>query len=263
MSNRPIGSLPSQMISAYSRIQVPLDAPQSPVFACVQKYACQTPGYGSGQADRMAYKDRLLGAIGGGRGLATNHLTPSAFVGVFSGKGTMDNIGICLALAARHRIFHHHPHRDSFTEAGMTMEQRLQKVANAYIGLDCNGFVGNWAIYNVVPGASASHLPLDWLQGRRIRSNYSEISPYDIVVWANGFHIAMIERLGLIDSSKFSMGVVLAESSSGGMLLHPTTKLTRSSHDVAAASGPWRTHFSLANDIHGNMPVVIASMAKN
>ena len=95
------------MIAAYGRIVVQLDAPLVSIIVNVQKYACQTPGYGTGQADRMAFKDRLLGAIGGVRGIVREGMTASGFVGVFSGKGTMDDIAKCLRLAARHRIFHH------------------------------------------------------------------------------------------------------------------------------------------------------------
>ena len=263
MANLPAGSLPSQMIAAYSRIVVPLDPPFTPVTVSVQKYACQHPGYGGGQVERMAFKDRLLGAIGGGRGLSVNRLTASAFVGVFSGKGSMDEIATCLALAARHNVFHHRPHNLTFAESGLTLNQRLQKVADDYIGLDCNGFVGNWAIYNAVAGASASHLPLDWISGRRVRTTLAAIEQYDIVAWANGNHIGMIETVGALGAKATSMDVVLAESSKGGMLTHPGSHITFNARAVPAARGPWQTHFSLQNDIHGNMPVVIASMARN
>ena len=95
------------MIAAYSRITVHLDAPLISVQVNVQKYACQHPGYETGQAVRMQYKDRLLGAIGGGRGIAQNGMTASRFVGVFSGKNTTDDIATCMRLDVRHRIFHH------------------------------------------------------------------------------------------------------------------------------------------------------------
>lgn len=164
MPNLPSSSLPSSMIAAYSRITVQLDAPLISVPVNVQKYACQHPGYGTGQAERMQYKDRLLGAIGGGHGIVANGMTASRFVGVFSGKGTMDDIATCMRLAVRHRIFHHA--RTIAADAQLPYQRLLQRVAGDYVGLDCNGFVGNWAIYNAVPGASASHYPLDWLSGR-------------------------------------------------------------------------------------------------
>lgn len=262
MPNQPGGSLPSQMIDAYARIQVSLDPPFSPVTVRVQKYACQHPGYGQGQAERMAYKDRLLGAIGGVRGIAPAGLTTSGFVGVFSGKGTMDEIAGCLALAARHGIYSHLNQPAGFAQAGQSTAQLLQGVADAYIGLDCNGFVGNWAIYNVVPGASASYLPLDWLSGRRLRNSLAEIRPYDVVVWANGNHIAIIESVGFVPENGNTLLVLLAESSTGGMLTHPATRITFRTTPTAAARGPWQTHFSLQNDIHGDTPVLIASMAR-
>lgn len=259
MSNRPSSSLPSSMIAAYSRITVQLDAPLISVPVAVQKYACQHPGYGGGQAERMQYKDRLLGAIGGGRGIAQNGMSASDFVGVFSGKGTMDDIATCLKLAVRHRIFHHA--RTLATDAQLPYQRLLQRVADDYIGLDCNGFVGNWAIYNAVPRASASYLPLDWLAGRAARLTLADVQRFDVVVWASGNHIGMVETVGSLAADGRSLSVGFAESSSGGMRLHAGTQLTLLQRPAATPRG-MAAPFSLHNDIHGNDAVVIVSMAQ-
>jgi hypothetical protein len=247
------------MIAAYSRINVQLDAPLISVSVNVHKYACQHPGYGTGQVERMQYKDRLLGAIGGGRGIAQNGMTASRFVGVFSGKGTMDDIATCMRLAVRHRVFHHT--RTLATDAQLPFQWLLQRVADDYVGLDCNGFVGNWAIYNAVPGASASHFPLDWLSGRAARRTLAEIQPFDVVVWASGNHIGMVETVGNLstDGSKRSIG--FAESSRGGMLLHAGTEISLLRSPTATPRGT-AAPFSLHNDIHGNDAVAIVSMAR-
>lgn len=259
MVNRPSSSLPSSMISAYSRITVQLDAPLISVPVTVQKYACQHPGYGTGQVERMQYKDRLLGAIGGGRGIAQNGMTASRFVGVFSGKGTMDDIATCMRLAVRHRIFHHI--RTLAADAQMPYQRLLQRVADDYLGLDCNGFVGNWAIYNAVPGASASHLPLDWLSGRTARTTLAEIQPYDVVVWASGVHIGMVETVGNLSADNRKRSVDFAESSRGGMLLHAGTEISLLRTPTATPRG-MAARFSLHNSIHRNDAVVIVSMAR-
>ena len=259
MSNRPSSSLPSSMIAAYSRINVQLDAPLMSVSVTVQKYACQHPGYGTGQAERMQYKDRLLGAISGGRGIAANGMTASRFVGVFSGKGTMDDIATCMRLAVRHRIFHHA--RTLVADAHLPYQSLLQRVADDYVGLDCNGFVGNWAIYNAVPGASASHFPLDWLAGRTARRTLAELQQYDVVVWAGGTHIGTIESLGNMATDGRSRTVGFAESSRGGMVLHAGTEISLLRTPAATPRG-MAAPFSLHNDIHSHDAVVIVSMAR-
>jgi hypothetical protein len=262
MPNQPASSLPSSTIDAYGRVLVQLDAPLISVTVSVQRYACQTPGYGTGQVDRMTYKDRLLGAIGGVRGIAREGMTVSGFVGVFSGKGTMDDIARCLRVAARHRIFHHT--RPALPQsAQIAYQSALQGVVDAYIGMDCNGFVGNWAIYNSVPGASASFLPLDWLSGRAQRMSLSEIQPYDIAVWASGVHIGMIESVTALAPGARSRDVGFAESSSGGMRMRTGTQIKLASTPTNAARGGWRTSFLLKNEIHHDSPVVIASMARS
>lgn len=259
MPNSPSSSLPSSMIAAYSRITVPLDAPLISAQVTVQKYACQHPGYGTGQGERMQYKDRLLGAIGGGRGISQNGMTASRFVGVFSGKGTMDDIATCMRLAVRHRIFHHA--RTIAADAPLPYQRLLQRVADDYIGLDCNGFVGNWAIYNSVPGASASHFPLDWLSGRVPRRTLADLQQYDVVVWAGGTHIGMIETLGSLAADGRSRSVDFAESSRGGMVLHRGTQISLLRTAAATPRG-MAAPFSLHNDIHGHDAVVIVSMAR-
>ena len=259
--NQPSCSLPSAMIAAYGRIVVQLDAPLNSIIVNVQKYACQTPGYGTGQADRMAFKDRLLGAIGGVRGIVREGMTASGFVGVFSGKGTMDEIAKCLRLAARHRIFHH-ARPIPAQNAPLAYQQLLQGVVDAYIGMDCNDFVGNWAIYNAVPSASASLLPLDWLVGRTQRTSLADIQPYDIVVWATGVHIGMVESVAPVSSDGKSRDIGFAESSQGGMRMRTGTRIKLASHPVAAARGGWRTSFLLHNQIHNDNAVVIASMGR-
>ena len=259
MPNRPSSSLPSSMIAAYSRITVQLDAPLISVQVNVQKYACQHPGYGTGQAERMHYKDRLLGVIGGGRGIAQNGMTPSRFVGVFSGKGTMDDIATCMRLAVRHRIFHHT--RTIAADGLLPYQLLLQRVADDYVGLDCNGFVGNWAIYNAVPGASASHFPLDWLSGRTARRTLADIQPFDVIVWASGNHIAMVETVANLSAEGRSRTVGCAESSRGGMVLHAGTQISLL-RTLAATPRGMAAPFSLHNDIHGQDAVVIVSMAR-
>jgi hypothetical protein len=257
MPNEPRGSLPSQMISAYASIQVPLMV-GPPVTVSVQRYACQHPGYGTGQTERMQIKDRLLGAIGGVRGLGNRQMTPSQFVGVFSGKGTIADIARCLSWMSELRIFHHI--RSSRTDETLPMQTRLQRVCDDYIGLDCNGFVGNWAIYNRVANASASHAPLDWLGSRTIRTSIDQIAQYDVVVWAGGTHIGMVEFI--TSTAETSATVSFAESSRGGMLIHAGTTLTTLRAPQQSARGNHMAHFRLDNDIHRNDNVVIASMAR-
>ncbi|MBL8311456.1 MAG: hypothetical protein JNL19_13610 [Burkholderiales bacterium] len=255
----PANSLPSGMIDAYRRIQVALPGGRSARVA-VQRYACQHVGYGTGQSERMAIKDRVLGAMGGTRRLAQFGLTASSFVGVFSGKGSMDDIATCLAFMAERRIFHHQ--RNLPGDDQRPLPDLLQRVADNYLGLDCNGFVGNWAVYNGVTGASVNHYPIDWLTGRTVRRTLAEIQAYDIAVWANGTHIGMVESVAAPAAGATRLTVNFAESSRGGMLNHVGTEISALRTAVETARGHFQAHFSLRNDIHGAGNVVIASMLR-
>jgi hypothetical protein len=240
---------PSQMRERYRNIAVTLDPPRMPVNVSVTRYACQVAGYGTGQQERVAYKNRLYRAsrsdlLG---------MDPPDMVDVFTGKGTVESIQKCLRLAARHRIyFHEGP--DAGPGEGLSDQDGIHRVVDQYIGLDCNGFVGNWAMAAGVRGATAQRAPLDWLSHGRVRRTLDEIRAGDVIVWHSGTHIAAVES-----TYAFTTGptprrdMYVVESSTGGVQAHAYV-LTTVEHaaTVERYGHTYTTNFTGSTGIHGS-----------
>ncbi|MBZ5626409.1 MAG: hypothetical protein LAQ69_48170 [Acidobacteriia bacterium] len=73
---------------------------------------------------------------------------------------------------------------------------RLQFICDTYLGVDCNGFVGNYARLLGVPDADPELPPPGWLTigTKNLRESPEEIARGDVVIWAGGVHIALVER---------------------------------------------------------------------
>jgi hypothetical protein len=71
----------------------------------------------------------------------------------------------------------------------------LWRHCKSYIGLNCNGFVGNYARRIGVAGRSPSIGALDYAPANKRRTSLGAIRANDVLVWTNGNHIAIIDRL--------------------------------------------------------------------
>jgi hypothetical protein len=175
-----------------------------------------------GTEDALVVKDALLGldyhnvlARAGGA---------SRYVSVFVGKGSPDAIGDVLTLL--------YDYSDKFiarygkssgparkcanwlADDKLSWEDTMQKITSEFIGLDCNGFVGNWA-------QKADHaLKLEpntpprgfYDRHKTVRKAVDEIQAGDVVVWTNFCHIAAIDTESGAGSPKFMM----CQSAGGG-----------------------------------------------
>src|SRR5690242_13276490 len=117
---------PGQLIDRYHSLRVPLDS-GAVVLVKVQRYACAW--YGTGQADRRAYRDLLYRAsradlLG---------MTDTAFGEVFNGGGSREDIARCLRLAARHRIYFH-TGPPAGAPPGLDEARGVRRVTDAYMG---------------------------------------------------------------------------------------------------------------------------------
>jgi hypothetical protein len=109
----------------------------------------------------------------------------------FAGKGMPDDIRQTLRLAVRHKL----------TEPD---KLRLQRFCDKYIGLDCNGFVGNYLLWRgqerFGTNRSADGKEVDWIAIQEInrkafrRHSADDIRANDVLIWG-AFHIAIINQV--------------------------------------------------------------------
>jgi hypothetical protein len=217
---------PGDMLDAYKNVQVDLGATQ--VSISVNQYRnndarAHPSAAGGGTQDALAVKDALLslatGEILGRAGGA------QAYVDVFTGKGSPS------AIAQVMRLFVDYSDRfiSKFGRSSgaprkcadwlarrnqTTWQDILQTISNAFIGLDCNGFVGNWlnlADYSLKLGPQNG--PRTVYNQRKVkRTTIDEIEAWDIVVWADFGHIAAINGAAPGGVPKFN----LCQSAGGG-----------------------------------------------
>ncbi len=184
---------PSRYAARY--LPVPVTSTATPYAIRVDRYHIGAP---------TSAKDALWGAVGdyfarNGKGSRsaflevvidrTTHLVGSreyirqAILNPFWGKGSPEDCQVCLQLAAR---------------LGVVTDGRLQAWADANIGLDCNGFVGNYLFHevmgrdwrtvarkNIDPGPSAAiDTIFDWVlkRGATAVTDIAAIDPNQIHV---------------------------------------------------------------------------------
>jgi hypothetical protein len=181
-----------------------------------------TPADG-GTQDALSIKDALMGldmsTVLGRAGGA------QSYVDVFTGKGNPDAITEVLKMfydySAKFIALHANspiPVRKRcagfLADPNLSWQDSLQAICDEVIGLDCNGFVGNWlktTDYTLKLGPQQG--PRDVYNARRQqRMTVGEIEYCDICVWANFSHIAAIEDVAPGGSPKFN----ICQSAGGG-----------------------------------------------
>jgi hypothetical protein len=211
---------PSDMLDDYKAIPVRVGG--ETVSVAVNRY--RNNAYASaatgGTQDGVAVKGALLALD---RGMTAEVGGDQAFVDVFTGKGSPEAIaGVLAALARRaERFVHAHGRRSDAAGRVATAlagaggwQARLQAVCDIAVGLDCNGFVGNWLRrcnpgFGIGPNASIRGI---FNRRRRTREAPAEVQYWDLLVWADFSHIAAIDAAG--DAS--GRGTVVCQSAGGG-----------------------------------------------
>lgn len=120
-----------------------------------------------------------------------------AFIAKFAGrKGTPE--GKCAAILA---------------DGSITWEQTLQQICDEYIGLDCNGFVGNWLRLlqpdlKLTPNHRADEVRTKALH---YRTRLDQIEYWDLMCYTHNEHIAAVD-----DRSPAPGRFMVCQSAGGG-----------------------------------------------
>ncbi|WP_446807908.1 hypothetical protein ACH50O_11355 [Methylomonas sp. 2BW1-5-20] len=212
---------PSDMLGYYKKIK--LKAAGTPVTISVNRYRNNDPSSHpsaeqAGTQDAIKLKDALLSLnmsnVLSRAGGANN------YVNVFTGKGSPEAIGAVLSTLADYeekfvKKFGGLSYENNYAlkltadllgDSSLSWQDTLQAICDEFIGLDCNGFVGNWLL------KCDSSLKLNEQsgpgtvrgKGKVKRMHLKDIEEWDVAIWPGNIHIAAIERPGSSDS-KFWM----------------------------------------------------------
>ena len=174
-------------------------------------------------------------------------------VEVFTGKGSPEDIGRVLGLVWKYRDDfvkkykgHHGPQGDCarLLEESDDPQVVLQAFCDAHVGLDCNGFVGNFARKIRAPGLGPQISPAQFYQRRRAtRHTLEDVLNLDVIVWADASHIAVVDSF---DASLQHVSIVQSTGGGPQMSMHglvpqgnglfriaPPTKVAGSVHVVS------------------------------
>jgi hypothetical protein len=224
---------PAEYVCRYGDINVPADPEtgRSPGRVNVHKYRNNgltgtlgtTAAMGNGGP-----KDALVGKIMEVLKLKhfPSHLTKVAtvdnrdimisatkLVGVYAGKGSPEDISDILWLARHYDLVDVQqtaaaPKKHLRRDATWT----LQHYCDDYIGLDCNGFVGNY-VHNVMGNAGYTGdtpIPHYYHVGTG-RTKLDDIQALDVMIWPDFGHITIIDSLGMKNPDG-SLNCIVAES---------------------------------------------------
>lgn len=182
---------PKQEIDAYASITVPIAG--SNYNVSITKYRCANTAFGKdpqhgGTQDAVKFKDKLLGASGGA---VLKSMSATDFVGVFMGKGARADIVTVLQWCDQYGLL----------DKKLDKQKALQQICDDNIGLDCNGFVGNWAndagVKTLTPTTPPATMGQSFIKNRR--SALEEIQPYDIFYWNE--HVAAVDSIGPVEGT--------------------------------------------------------------
>ncbi len=100
----------------------------------------------------------------------------------YYGKGSPETIAIALHLVAHYKLYDKH----------LDVRLGLRNYCDAYMGLDCNGFVGNYA-QAIGSTLTPSTYIGDFAKELYRRRTMETVQPNDVLVWPNYGHIAIID----------------------------------------------------------------------
>jgi hypothetical protein len=217
---------PSDMLGLYQNMKFSVGG--EPVAIAVNAYRNNDSGAhptaaDGGTQDALSIKDALAGISGDVHSRAGGAVS---YVDVFTGKGTPE------AVTAVMQCFYDYSDRfistfgkdkvgsprrkcaDWLADEDTGWQVTLQTICHEFIGLDCNGFVGNWlkrVDHSLLLGPQQG--PRDVYNKRKVvRKTVQEIAYCDVVVWTNFSHIAAINMTSEAGEPHFDM----CQSAGGG-----------------------------------------------
>lgn len=212
--------MPSDMLADFKDISVVADGNQ--VSVSINRYKNAGHSDSAGCADALVIKDNLvqlgsaaiLSRCGGGQ----------AYVDVFTGKGSPEGIAAVLTTLADYSGQFIRRYKgaggptkkivDWLSDDSLAWDETLQNVCDTFLGLDCNGFAGNWlkkCDYTLRIGPNTRIQ--DILAARKVaRTSIDEIEYADVIVWTNLSHVAAIDDVPVEGVAK----VNICQSAGGG-----------------------------------------------
>lgn len=196
---------------------------------------CRRPDYG-GTADAEEVKDGFLAASR--REIIAEAGGAQPLVGVFTGKGSPEDFATMLSLVYSYKAAFLKLYAKATGVRGACARllarhdgrprEMLQAFCDAYLGLDCNGFVGNFARRVAPKSPGPSHLPSAYYHARKARRTKREdVELFDVIVWANFTHVAIIDSF--LDVPDGHASIRVAQSTAGGPQV--------SDHDLVPVGG--------------------------
>lgn len=225
---------PLGMLLRYWNLKVPTLEGTASVM--VNSYKCSTPAFG-GTVNEEKIKDAFIGVSK--KKIIDEAGGAHAYVDAFVGKASPETFERVLALVYQYREAFVSAYGKSHIEPYKTCakilsedaraERILQTFCDKYIGLDCNGFVGNFvakADHSLKLKGNSSIQYEFFPKKTALRASADEVQAKDLIIWSNFQHIASIDE-GLYDN------FIVCQSTAGGpqasrgnsFVYHPREKL--------------------------------------
>jgi hypothetical protein len=196
---------PAEALSAYKNMECSVAGGTAIVSVNKYRNANKASAATGGCQDALVLKDRLRGVAKDAWDRAGGS---TAYVDVFVGKGSPWAIaGVLETLAAHADAFAKAYLKSKGTPEGrcaailanddLEWEEALQRICNEFIGLDCNGFVGNWLKvvqpdFKLNQNDRADNVRA---KAKAYRSNASEIEAWDVMCYTKNEHIAAVNSV--------------------------------------------------------------------
>jgi hypothetical protein len=194
---------PGDMLDEYQNVRVPTG--EGYVILKVDNYRNLSRGAASkgGCDDAIKVKDALVQVASSS--VWSRAGGPVGYMNVFSGKGSPGAIGGVMAAFydyADKFIRTFPPNKNTpvgrcsmwMADDNLSWQDALQNICHEFIGLDCNGFVGNWLkrCDHSLKLTQDSKPKIVYDQKRVAREDVKDIEYWDIVIWADFSHIAAV-----------------------------------------------------------------------
>jgi len=225
---------PLGMLLRYWNLKVPTLEGTASVM--VNSYKCSTPAFG-GTVNEEKIKDAFIGVSK--KKIIDESGGAYAYVDAFVGKASPETFERVLALVYQYREAFLSAYGKSHIEPYKTCAKVLSEDARAelilqtfcdkYMGLDCNGFVGNFVAKadHSLKLKGNSSIQYEFFPKKTVlRASADEVQAKDLIIWSNFQHIASIDE-GLYDN------FIVCQSTAGGpqasrgnsFVYHPREKL--------------------------------------
>jgi hypothetical protein len=205
---------PAEALAVYKNI--PVDTPDGIVTVSINNYRNLDHSEETGGCARaLLVKDALAGAVpsavnraGGGQ----------AYMDVFSGKGSPQGISAVMEtfVDSADAFCKRNASADKRSQVGkcagwladstISWKDTLQRICDDWIGLDCNGFTGNWLRLTAPEFKIGPNTRPNDMKAKAVtyRKSLEEIEYWDIMCYCHGEHVAAVnwayaERPGVFD----------------------------------------------------------------